>query len=256
VVRLKLRPPCELLGWDSEHFGFPIGKVAGATLTPDTAEAIDDWASDQGIRCLYFLADADDADTARVAAGHGYRVVDIRITVRHSLKGLAELSSSSPETMTVRDANEGELDYLRRLAAQSHHGSRFYFDGGFPPERCDALYAAWVERGFRDPDRTLSVAIVDGEPVGYQVLAPLGRERVGHGELAAVDERYRGRGVGVALHVVMLRSLAARGAVTHWGVLSLRNLASIRLHARLGFLTEKVEVWHHKWYGGPHDRGR
>jgi ribosomal protein S18 acetylase RimI-like enzyme len=238
--------PCELLEWDSEHFGFPIGRVAGDTLTPERAETIDDWCLDQGIRCLYFLADADDAETARVAAGHGYRVVDIRVTVRHSMEGLSQLPVSP--LVTVREADEGELGYLRLLAARSHRGSRFYFDGGFPRERCDLLYEAWVERGFRDPDRTLHVAIVDREPAGYMVFAPLGPEREGHGELGAVDERHRERGVGVALHVAMLRTLASRGAVSHLGVLSARNLAVIRLHETLGFQTERVEVWHHKWY--------
>jgi GNAT superfamily N-acetyltransferase len=238
--------PCELLEWDSEHFGFPIARVAGETLTPHRAEAIDDWCIDQGIRCLYFLADADDAETARVAAGHGYRVVDLRITVRHSMEGLDQLPVSP--LVTVREADEDELGYLRQLATRSHRASRFYFDGGFPRERCDQLYEAWVERGFRDPDRTLLVAVVDREPAGYMVFAPLGPDREGRGELGAVDEGRRGKGVGTALHVAMLRTLASRGATSHRGVLSARNVAVIRLHERLGFLTEKVEVWHHKWY--------
>lgn len=241
--------PCELLEWDSEHFGFPIGRVAGDTLTPDGAEAIDDWCVDQGIRCLYFLAPAEDADTARIAADHGFRVVDLRVTIRRSLEGVAQLPSAAPRTMEVREATDGDLDYLRGLAARSHQGSRFYFDGGFTRERCDALYRAWIERGFRDPDRMLRVPVVDGEPAGYHLLAPLDVERVGRGELVAVDERHRGRGVGLALHVSSLRLLAARGAVAHRGVQNARSLATTRLHERLGFLTEKVEVWHHKWYG-------
>jgi RimJ/RimL family protein N-acetyltransferase len=242
--------PCELLDWDSEHFGFPIARVPGRSLTPRTAEAIDRWCLEQGIRCLYLFADPGDAETARVAAGHGYRVVDVRIKFRHSMEGLDRLplAIDGPETMTVREANEGELDSLRRLAARSHFGSRFYFDGGFPRERCDALYEAWVERAFRDPDRKLLAAIVNGEPAGYMVVAPLGPDRVGHGELAAIDERHRGKGVGVALHAVMLRDLAARGAVTHWGQISVGAVASIRLHERIGFLADTTEICHHKWY--------
>src|SRR6266511_5955123 len=95
--------PCELLDWDSEHFGFPIGRVVGSTLTPQLAEAIDDWCSDQGIRCLYLLADAGDADTARVAAGNDFRVVDVRVTVRRSMQGVAELPVTAAETVAVRE---------------------------------------------------------------------------------------------------------------------------------------------------------
>jgi GNAT superfamily N-acetyltransferase len=240
--------PCELLEWDSGHFGFPIARVAGDTLTPDSAEAIDEWCIEQGIRCLYFLADADDAETARVAAGHGYRVVDLRVTIRFSIERVAQLPSALPEFMEVRDATEEDRDFLLPLAARSHRETRFYFDGGFPRERCDALYQAWIERGFRDPDRTIRVPLVDGEPAGYHLLAPLDPAGVGRGELLAVDERHRGRGVGLALDASSLRLLAARGAVALLGVQGVRGLATTRLHERLGWLTEQVEVWHHKWY--------
>jgi len=32
-------------------------------------------------------------------------------------------------------------------------------------------------------------------------------------------------------------------------VLSHRNLDNVRLHEKLGFLTDEIQVWHHKWYG-------
>jgi hypothetical protein len=39
-------------------------------------------------------------------------------------------------------------------------------------------------------------------------------------------------------------------ALETWTILSARNVPSIRLHERVGFLTERVQVWHHKWYDG------
>jgi dTDP-4-amino-4,6-dideoxy-D-galactose acyltransferase len=248
VVPLRTtQPPCELLEWDTEHFGFPIARVAADTVTPETAEVVDEWCADQGIRCLYFKADARDAESARVAASNGYRMVDVRLIARRSLEGVVDLPTG-PENVAVREATEADIDYARRLAARSHDESRFYFDGGFPPERCDALYQAWVDRGFRDPDRGLRVPVVEGEPAGYQVLAPLGPERESHGELVAIDERHRRKGVGWALHVSTYRLYAERGAVTHRSATSIRSRAAIRLHERLGFLTSEVQVWHHKWY--------
>jgi GNAT superfamily N-acetyltransferase len=240
--------PCELLEWDSEHFGFPIARVAGESLTPETAEAVDDWCTDHGIRCLYFTADAGDADSALVGASHGYRVVDFRIIARRSL---AEPPTPPPvpEGVAFRDATEEDLDRLLELAARSHHGSRFYFDGGFPRERCDALYRAWVERGYRDPSRGLRVPSVDGEPAGYQVLAGLGPEQECHAELIAIDERFRGKGVGSALSADTMRWMAARGALRARATYSARNVGEGRRIPRLGYRTEEVQALHHKWYG-------
>lgn len=243
-----IAPPCELLEWDSEHFGFPIARILGNTLTPQRAEAVDEWCTDRGIRCLYFAADGNDPETAGMAADHEFRVVDVRLIARRSYEGLLDLPGG-PESVTVREAAGGDLDYARWLAARSHRTSRFYFDGNFPEERCDALYEAWVERGARDPERRLLIAVAEGEPVGYDLLAPIGPDLEGHGELVAIEERHRGRGYGWAMHFGGYRDCASRGARTHRSVYSVRNLVNIRFHEKIGFLIDEIEVWHHKWYG-------
>jgi GNAT superfamily N-acetyltransferase len=242
--------PCELLDWDSEHFGFPVGRVVGETLTPPRADEIDEWCLERRIRCLYLTTDSGDADSAGTAARHGYRVVDIRVIGRRPLDDVDQLPPA-PEGVVFREAIEPDFDYLRELAARSHRGSRFYFDGEFPPERCDALYSAWIDRGLSDPNRTVYVPVVDGEPAGYQVLAPLDARREGHGELVAIDGRHQGRGVGMAMRVASLRLMASRGALTQLGTCSAGNVPMVRQNERLGFLTEKVQTWHHKWYDGP-----
>ncbi len=239
---------CELLDWDSEHFGFPIAQVTGDAFTRMGPEAVDAWCRDRAIRCLYLSADVGDAETARAAALHGFRIVDVRLAMRRPYAGLLELQTG-PE-ISAREATETDLGFARRLAARSHRTSRFYFDGNFPRDRCDALYQAWVERASRDPDRRLLIGVVDAEPVGYMSCGPLGPSREGHGELVAIEERYRGQGIGRALHFAEYRDYAARGALTQLGVISLRNVVNIRLHEQLGFLTDNVEVWFHKWYGG------
>jgi GNAT superfamily N-acetyltransferase len=243
--------PCELLDWDSDHFGFPIAQVTGDALTRMGAEAVDAWCRDRGIRCLYLSADVGDAESARATAVHGFRIVDVRAVMRRLYTGLLELETG-PE-VTVREATEADLAFARKLAARSHRTSRFYFDGNFPRERCDALYETWVERASRDPDRRLLIAVVDDEPVGYMCCGPLGPDREGHGELVAIDERFRGQGLGRALHFGEYRDYAARGALTQLAVISLRNVVNIRLHEQLEFLTDKVEVFFHKWYD--RDRG-
>jgi RimJ/RimL family protein N-acetyltransferase len=240
--------PCELLDWDSSHFGFRVASVLGNSLTEESAGEIDDWCGEQGVRCLYLLADVDDRATAEIAAGHGYLEADVRVTMTRPMEGVEELPLGGPETMEIREATEDELDPLLDLAERSHLTSRFYADPGFPRERSDALYRAWLERGFRHPDRGLLVALVDGEPAGYMVYRLLVIDGEGHGELGAVDERFRRQGIARAMHVAMFQLLAGRGSVIHRGVLSGHNPPIIRLHERLGFETDKREVWHHKWF--------
>ena len=189
-------------------------------------EAVDESCRERGIRCVYLCTDAADAETPRVAAANGFRVVDVLVISRRSYEGLFDLPSG-PAALTVREATGDDLEFARDLAARSHHTSRFYFDGNFPRDRCDALYEAWVERGHRDPERRLLIGVVGGEPVGYMICAPLGPEGEGHGELIAIEQRHRGKGFGRALHFGEYRDFAKRGARTHRGVMSTGNIASI-----------------------------
>ena len=241
-------PLCEVLEWDSEHFGFPIARVRAHALTEDRAQGVDDWCHDHHIRCLYLCAHSSDLETAAVAAAHGFREVDTRVVCRRPYEGIFELPTG-PEAVSVREAVGGDLDFARDLAAHSHHTSRFYFDDNFPRERCDALYRVWIERGAQDPDRRLLIGVVGGQPIGYMVTAPITPDGEGHGELGAIAEGYRGKGFGRALHFGEYRDYVSRGAVRHRGVISCRNLANIRLHERLGFLTDEIQVWNHKWFG-------
>jgi RimJ/RimL family protein N-acetyltransferase len=240
--------PCELLEWDSEHFGFPVAQVIPTELTEEAAAAADQWCRDAGVRCLYLCTDVADAASARIAAGSGFRVVDARVIARRPHEGLLDLAPG-PSELTGRQATESDLAFARDLAARSHRTSRFYFDGNFPRDRCDALDEAWVERAHRDPERRLLIGVVEGEPVGYLAGAPLDADGEANGELVAIEERHRGKGFGLALHFVYYRDLGERGARSQRAAMSLRNLANIRLHERLGYVTDTAEVWHHKWYG-------
>lgn len=240
-------PAFETLAWDSEHFGLAIARVRGPRLDLELAQAAQRWCLDRGVDCLYLLADADDAETARVAARHGFRVVDVRLNLRHDLSGLGSEPWHSPGTLSVRRAEDRDLPGLARIAAASHRTTRFYFDGNFPAERCDALYVRWVERAFADPEHELLVAELEGEAVGYHALRLPGPEPA-RADLIAIDPRHRGRGLGAELLRSSLRLLRDLGAERVATAMQARNTGAVRGHERDGFLLESTQVWHHRWY--------
>ena len=245
--------PCEQLAWDSEHFGFPIARVRASTISAEAAEAIDAWCEQREIRCLYLLADAGDAETARVAARFGYRFVDARLTYVHDAPDPA-VSAAAAGQLEIREATEAEVPRLRELAARSYETTRFYFDGNFPRERCDLLYELWLERGVRDPERAIVVPEIEGEAAGYQMLRlpkPGGEAVL---ELIAIDPKLRGTGLGAAFLRSILSWVQARGATSTTTFLQARNTAAVRAHARAGFACARSETWYHRWYQSPRDR--
>ncbi len=226
------------LAWDSDHFGLKIGRAASSG--EDTPQRAVEWALATRLDCLYLLADAHDAATLRSAADAGFRLVDIRVTLS------ADIPRAEPQA-GIRIADPSDLPFLSRLAARSHQNSRFYADGRFPMERCDALFAAWIERSCTDPNFAGVVFVADagGEPVAYITCTI--SQGVGGIGLVAVDESHRGRGLGGALLKQAHAWFRAQGASRAQVVTQGANTKALRMYERAGFNVETVQLWFHWW---------
>jgi len=199
---------------------------------------------------LYFLADAADAATAPLAAEAGFRLVDVRVTLEGDVAaGRARLPRRPARTadpVRVLQAVAADLPELRRIAAASHHDSRFYYDPHFDDGRRDELYATWIETSCGDQAGAVLVAAASGRVCGYitATVAPGGEGRIG---LFAVDAAAQGRGVGGELIAAAFDWFAGRGAGMVSVVTQGRNVRAQRLYQRFGMLTRSLELWYHLW---------
>ena len=66
----------EVLPWDSEFLGVPIGRVDLDGADTTSIAAVESQARDQGIRCLYASLDPIDAQLTWHVQTLGYRFVD------------------------------------------------------------------------------------------------------------------------------------------------------------------------------------
>lgn len=241
--------PCELLGWDSDFWGFRVARVLGGRLTREQAVMIDKWCRAQAVRCLYFLARSDDPETTRAAEDAGFRLVDVRVTLERQTEGVGGPTGHPDiETHAVRAVRPDDVGALQRIARSAYGHTRFYYDESFPPGRCDALYEAWITRSCEGYADGVLVAAPDGTPVGYVSCHLSGDESTGTIGLVGVSDRATGEGVGQALVLSALGWFGQRGARAVRVVTQGRNVAAQRLYQRCGFLTSQIQLWYHKWY--------
>jgi dTDP-4-amino-4,6-dideoxy-D-galactose acyltransferase len=200
---------------------------------------VDEWARDHEVACVYFLASGDDSASAHAAEDGGFRVMDLRTELRRD---------ATPEQVAgLRPAQEDDRDALRAIARSSHGITRFYADPRFPNERCDDLYATWIDRSLDGWAEAVLVANdVDGTPSGYVSVHRDGDE--GSIGLIAVAAEARGRGLGEALARGAVDWCAGAGAKTISVVTQGRNAAALRTFERAGFRAHSVGLWFHKWY--------
>jgi dTDP-4-amino-4,6-dideoxy-D-galactose acyltransferase len=246
---MEIVEPCEFLPWDTNFFGRRIARVREHRLDPHRTKEILEWCRVQSIECLYFLADSDHAETVRLAENHGFRFVDIRVTLQQSIRGQqsAPKDHRADAAAMIRLARASDIPFLQAIARNCHSDSRFYYDPGFPTASCEALYETWIKRSCEDYADAVLVAELDDQPVGY-VSCHL-RADPPHGQIGLVGlaEQARGHGLG---QILVNRSLDwfAQHNISQVSVVTQgRNVAAQRLYQRCGFLIQSVQLWFHRW---------
>jgi dTDP-4-amino-4,6-dideoxy-D-galactose acyltransferase len=237
---------CRLLDWDCEFFQRRIARVTAHRFDPETIAAIMAWCKANAVECLYFLADPDDPGTVRLAEDHGFRQVDIRITLERRLDGARRLPDAEGSPV-IRRFVSADIPALRALARVSHHHSRFYHDPSFARSRCDDLYETWIDKschGYAD-----AVLVVDygAGAVGYVSCHLAGRD-TGEIGLFAVGAAHQGAGAGRALLSGSLRWFAEQGMSHVTVVTQGRNCRAQRLYQRGGFVIRSRQLWYHRWF--------
>ncbi|MHB1132072.1 MAG: GNAT family N-acetyltransferase [Chloroflexota bacterium] len=236
--------PCQHLPWDTDFWGFRVARLDGGMLSPPLANAVDAWCGAEGVRCLYFLARPDDYLTTCTAADRGYRLVDIRLTLRNSTLATC---FDAPPGVRVRLASPADLPALRSIALDNYQDTRFHYDTNFPRKSCRALYETWITVSLEGYAQAVLVAEWRGEAAGYltcHVDSPA-EGRIG---LVGVAGGAQQHGLGHALVRSALLWFGERGIGQVSVVTQGRNCAAQRLYQRCGFVTKELGLWYHKWY--------
>jgi GNAT superfamily N-acetyltransferase len=181
-----------------------------------------------------------------VAQSNTFRFVDIRLTLdlRDGTVGRAAADNSP---FVVRDAVESDIQALRELARAGHRDSRFYYDGNFSMQQCNALYEAWIEKSCRGWAQKVLVADRGGGAEGY-VTCHISDPANGQIGLVGVGEKARGLGMGRYLVCDAIQWFAQEGIGNITVATQGRNVSAQRLYQRCGFVTRSVELWFHKWF--------
>lgn len=232
------------LEWDSEFFSLRIATVKVARIDLEIMKSVCGWCAENRIECLYYLADPSDTDSIRLAEAHGFNLVDIRITLEMAI--ISSPRDWVSESPVIRLSRKDDIPPLRTMAAENHRDSRFYRDGRFPVDRCDELYATWIEKSCSGYADAVLVADKGDGAVGY-TSCHLKSDGTGNIGLVGVNSRCQGKGFGQLLISEALSWFSAQGVSRVTVVTQGINTGAQRLYQKNGFITKAVEPWYHLW---------
>ena len=237
-------PLCSYLDWDSNFFERRIARLHASRLEPAIMQQALQWCAQNRIDCLYFLADSDDPQTARLTEENHFQFVDVRVTYERAVAH-REIEGAGAK---VRLAREEDLPLLADIARNAHHDSRFYFDEHFDRGKCARLYETWIANSMHGFADAVLVAECGEQAAAYVTCQRKGQEaQIG---LIGVSEAHRGKGLGSMLVKSFLSWSRERGAVQAKVVTQGRNAGAQRLYQKSGFLLASSQLWYHRWFSG------
>lgn len=243
--------PCEFLTWDSEFFGRRIARMRAEVRCDNDFATTLAWCERERIDCLYLLVEADDLQNLSSASEHGFRLVDVRVTLERRL-GISAMNDHPPNKRPtgwrMRPFQATDLPALEALAAGCFRQTRFYADPNFVGPARERLYPTWMRRSCEELAAQVFVAEADGRPIGA-ITCERGGGKVGQIGLFAVDPGFRGAGVGAGLVDAALRWFADETLNETVRVVTQgANIAAQRTYQKAQFLACRTQFWWHRWF--------
>jgi len=234
---------CRILEWDSNFWGFPVGRLDGSLLREGVERRVLDWCRGKKIRCLYFAADGSDAETLQRAHRAGYQFVDVRVDLE--CYEPTEIAVPSPNS-SVCPVEKADMLTLKAIARGAHHDTRFFKDLNFDRSKCAELYEKWIERDF-ESGLVLGFFPKNRSEAGGYVTFSMESSDTARIGLIAVEEPQRGRGGGRMLLNSAMTLAADHGAKKTRVATQGTNVAALKLYEKAGFRVCDVKIWFHRW---------
>lgn len=237
----------ELLSWDSDFFGFKVGRILPENLTVEELERTLGMLKNEGIKLVYWSSDPLDLQTQEAAQFCCGFLADKKVTYVIEADNINPQLNCCESSLTVDEyTDELPTAELEDLAVQAGVYSRFKVDSRIPDNRFVELYKLWILNSVNKKiaDSVL-VARSEDRIVGMITVGKKGnRADVG---LIAVDASMRGKKLGVALVQAAQEWALKNGFGSAQVVTQGENLAACKLYEKCGYHVDKIENIYHFW---------
>lgn len=235
--------PVKFLEWDSIFFNKRIARITTTCLTSSVAKQICDWAINEKIECMYYLASGKEINATQSAEENGFHFIDLRVTF---IKDLTRPEKLLAPKYHIRRAVIEDLEVLRPIVRGTFNLTRFRVDPNFDPVRADYMYEVWIENDLKTVGHNVWVVEMDEHIAAYCSVSSTeaGYARIG---LVGSSPDYRGKGLSLSLQEYLSFEMRKEGFEFIEVVTQGRNIPAQNLYRRAGYSVRSIDLWYHKW---------
>ncbi len=223
------------LNWDTDFFGYKIGKVLINSISIDY-----DLLTKNDYKLLYLFS--NEAIPDDIVKKNNLFLADEKIDL--SLQ-VSKINFNGFQNKNIVELTELDNNLLN-LTYQSGHLSRFKIDPNFKNNEFEKLYAAWIEQSITHKNAEKVIGfLVNNEVVGFVTIG-LKNNAYDIG-LIAVDEAYRSLKIGKQLLAYVLNYAISKKIDTVTVTTQKQNQGALKFYINNGFSINKTTYIYHLW---------
>lgn len=228
--------------WDSEFFKFRVGRIEGDALTAKDIGSLESLIKENEAVLTYFGA-SDKVDAGLINNPDFKWVLADRKLVY--AKPLRKVTLTNSSIIAYHDDLNCK-DKLFDLAIQSGIYSRYNTDKLIGQKNFERMYYLWMENSLNKKIASeVLIFMENNQPAGFVTLGEKsGRADIG---IIAVDEQFRGKGIGKELMLAAESWFSAKGYNEIQVVTQGDNKPACGLYERMGFQIESETFFYHIW---------
>lgn len=231
------------LEWDSKFYGFPIARLDVRDEKDFNLAALIDQFADSEYKLVYLIDHSLKLDLKKVSdhEQHTIELVDKKVIYKKSLDSISY--SDVMQDIRVERFMHSELE---QLALASGIYSRFKLDKRFSQSKFEEMYLTWLQKSLTGEMANVVFGSYDSERITGFVTLKI-KDRLGSIGLIAVNQSYRGKGIGTKL--LKAAEIFAMENKTHeiHVATQMDNITACKFYELNGYTVHTIENIYHIW---------
>ena len=250
----------KLSNWDTDHFGYNVAiidsvitKEFGQQETQKIVNALLDrfhvWGRANDVRFVSARVPSLNLPVTHSFERSGFRFIESYVYYKYDLMRIAEFQEPQYK---LRFGRPEDRDTMLDYSTDAFATHRFHADCQIARHKAESLYKRWIITAFQDSQQHILVLNIEERPVAFMIyhisdLREYFGMRFAAWTMALLGPVNRGRGMGTAFFTALLHYHLQEGLDFVESGVSMRNLASINPHNKVGFKVVSMLVTFHKW---------
>ena len=233
------------LEWDSNFFGFSIGRIYACDLTEERLRKGLERAQKERITFVELFCDVSDHQSIDAAEQSGFHLADLRMTLKKKLDG--ELNENRlPGDLIFKKAVGDDIEKLKTMSKGLFKYSRYYRYQKFDRNHTDLMFQVWIEKSVRGQfDDELYYLSDQRDTLAFCSLKYKGNAAsIG---LFGINRAHRNQGLGSLVlkqvfHLLYKRRVSDAAVITQG-----KNADALHLYQKNGFCVAMITLGYYKW---------